>query len=46
LGLNAFDIADQLGVNHRLVEGIMDRIHRNEHKRRLPLILRLTSITE
>lgn len=34
-------IAEDLGVSRGLVESVMKRIKANEHKRRLPLILRL-----
>jgi NAD+ synthase len=40
-GSDAWMIAEDLGVSRELVESIMRRVKANEHKRRLPLILRL-----
>jgi hypothetical protein len=45
MGLSADEIEDRLGMNSKLIEGILARIRDNEHKRRLPLALRLSSIT-
>ena len=39
------DIADELSVEPSTVERVFERVRVNEHKRRLPLILRLSSIT-
>jgi NAD+ synthase len=35
-------IADQLGISLNCIQSIIDRVKTNEHKRRLPLILRLS----
>jgi NAD+ synthase len=40
-GLDASRIAEDLGASRELVESVMSRVKANEHKRRLPLILRL-----
>jgi NAD+ synthase len=39
------EIAEQLGVELELVRRILDRVESNEHKRRPPLILRLSDVT-
>ena len=44
-GNSVADIADTLGVDTTTVERVLERVRLNEHKRRLPLILRLSSIT-
>jgi len=38
------EIADNLRIEPSIVEVVLDRIRINEHKRRLPLILRLSSV--
>jgi NAD+ synthase len=43
-GYSDREIAESIGVDHNLVEGILARMERSEHKRRLPLLLRLSSI--
>jgi NAD+ synthase len=43
-GLSAQDIASEINVDQSLVEKILTRVEKNEHKRRLPLILRLGSL--
>jgi len=40
-GSNASMIAEDLDISRSLVESVMRRVNANEHKRRLPLILRL-----
>jgi NAD+ synthase len=45
LGYSSSDIAEKLNVNFSLVNRILSRVERSEHKRQLPLILRLSSIT-
>jgi NAD+ synthase len=40
-GSDASSIAEDLGISNELVESVMKRVKANEHKRRLPLILRL-----
>ena len=40
-GMKAGEIAEELGVSASTVEAVLRRVERNEHKRRLPLILRL-----
>jgi NAD+ synthase len=40
-GSDASMIAEDLGISRNLVEFVMRRVNANEHKRRLPLILRL-----
>ncbi len=40
-GSDASTIAEELGISRNLVESVMRRVNANEHKRRLPLILRL-----
>ncbi len=44
-GFSAREIASGIGSDLSLVEGILARVERNEHKRRLPLLLRLSSLT-
>lgn len=44
-GLGVADIAETLSVDPMTVERVLERVRLNEHKRRLPLILRLSSIT-
>ena len=44
-GYSDREIAESIGVDLNLVEGIFARMERSEHKRRLPLLLRLSSIT-
>jgi NAD+ synthase len=39
------EIAEQLDVELDLVRRILDRVNANEHKRRLPLILRFSDVT-
>jgi NAD+ synthase len=41
-GSDASTIAGDLGISKDLVESVMRRVDANEHKRRLPLILRLS----
>jgi NAD+ synthase len=41
-GSDASTIAGDLGISKDLVESVMRRVNTNEHKRRLPLILRLS----
>ena len=40
-GSDTSKIAEDLGISQNLVESVMRRVNANEHKRRLPLILRL-----
>jgi NAD+ synthase len=42
---SAQEIASEIDVDLGLVESILARVERNEHKRRLPLLLRLSSLT-
>ena len=44
-GYSDKDIAEQLEVELDLVRRILDRVDANEHKRRLPLILRFSDVT-
>jgi NAD+ synthase len=44
-GFSAQEIASGIGSDLSLVEGILARVERNEHKRRLPLLLRISSLT-
>ena len=44
-GLKKAGIADALHVDPMTVKRVLERVRLNEHKRRLPLILRLSSIT-
>ena len=44
-GYSEREIAESIGVELTLVEGILARVERSEHKRRLPLLLRLSSLT-
>jgi NAD+ synthase len=41
-GLKVKEISEELGLPLSTVEGVLRRVERNEHKRRLPLILRLS----
>ncbi|UCH57898.1 MAG: NAD+ synthase, partial [Candidatus Bathyarchaeota archaeon] len=43
-GLTAEDIAKRTGIDFPVVEKILRRVDVNEHKRRIPLILRFSSI--
>jgi len=45
-GLGEEEISSQLGVEIGVVKRILGMVKRSGHKRRLPLILRLTSLTE
>ena len=40
-GMTADEISEDLKLERAVVQGVFDRVRRNEHKRRLPLILRL-----
>jgi NAD+ synthase len=40
------EIARQLNIKPELVRHILDRVEANEHKRRIPLILRLSEVTD
>lgn len=42
-GMPEEEIAEPLKVDSTLVEGVFERVRANEHKRRLPLILRLST---
>jgi NAD+ synthase len=44
-GISAQKIASEIDVDLGLVKRIIRRVERNEHKRRFPLLLRLSSIT-
>ena len=44
-GFSAQEIASGIDADQGLVESILARVERNEHKRRLPLLLRLSSLT-
>lgn len=44
LGIGVTDIAKELGVDISTVERVLERLRINEHKRRLPLLLRLSSV--
>ena len=44
-GVSAQEIASGIGVDLGLVESILARVERSEHKRRIPLLLRLSSLT-
>jgi len=44
-GMAVAEIARELDVEASTVERVLDRVRANEHKRRLPLILRLSSVT-
>jgi len=44
-GMDVADIANELSVDPSTVKRVLERVRVNEHKRRLPLILRLSSIT-
>jgi NAD+ synthase len=44
-GYSEQEIAESIGADLPLVEGILTRVERSEHKRRLPLLLRLSSLT-
>lgn len=44
-GMDIVDITNELSVDHSTVEQVLKRVRVNEHKRRLPLILKLSSIT-
>ncbi len=44
-GFSAQEIASGIDADQGLVESILARVERNEHKRRLPLLLRLGSLT-
>ncbi len=44
-GFSAQEIASGIDADQTLVESILTRVERNEHKRRLPLLLRLSSLT-
>ena len=44
-GFSAQEIASGIDADLGLVESILARVERNEHKRRLPLLLRLGSLT-
>lgn len=41
-GMKIWEIAEELGLPQLTVDNVLKRIKRNEHKRRLPLILRLS----
>lgn len=43
-GMGVAEVADELSVDPSTVERILERVRVNEHKRRLPLILRLSSV--
>jgi len=45
-GMRAAEIAEELDLELSTVEGLLKRVWLNEHKRRLPLILRLSSATD
>lgn len=42
LGLQPSEIASELNIELERVEGVLERVRLNEHKRRLPLILKLS----
>jgi len=44
-GYSKLEIAEGIRVEPALVESILARVERSEHKRRLPLLLRLSSLT-
>ncbi len=44
-GYSDVEIAGQLTIEPELVRRILDRVKANEHKRRIPLILRLSDVT-
>jgi NAD+ synthase len=44
-GSSFSEIAEGIGVEITLVKDILTRVEKSEHKRRLPLLLRLSSIT-
>ena len=44
-GHSVGEMAELLGVDQGLIRRILDRVKANEHKRRLPLILRLSDVT-
>jgi len=44
-GMAIAEIARELDMEASTVERVLDRVRENEHKRRLPLILRLSSAT-
>ncbi len=45
IGYSPSVIAEELNLDYSLVNRILSRVEKSEHKRRLPLILRLSSIT-
>ncbi|MFB0557801.1 MAG: NAD+ synthase [Candidatus Bathyarchaeia archaeon] len=45
-GMNEREIASELNLDVSLVRGIFDRVRNSEHKRRPPLILRLSTVNE
>ena len=42
-GMSEEEIAEALKVDLTIVEGVFERVRANEHKRRLPLILRVST---
>jgi NAD+ synthase len=45
-GYSVQEIAERLGIESGLVRCILERVEANEHKRRPPLILRLSDVTD
>jgi len=45
-GMTVQEIAGDLGLEPLLVQAIFERVRKSEHKRRLPLILRLSTVNE